>query len=73
MGHPRPAGGLHDGIERRNQSAGGSNPANLIPLAQMDVRLAIGDDDHTDTRKALLEKRHQAIAGPFCGLGVEGL
>ena len=40
----------------------------VVAVANVDVRLAIGDDDHTDARQPLSEQRHQAIAGPFGGL-----
>jgi hypothetical protein len=52
MGNPDAAGRPHDWIERGHQSAGRPNPGYATVNRIMDIRFAIGDDDHADARQA---------------------
>ena len=71
VGDPGSGTGPHDRLYSCNQAAGGTMNLDLAVILQMDVRLAVGDDDDPFSHQLFVQQRSQGFRAPGDG-GVVG-
>ncbi len=64
VGDPGPRTRAHDGFERRHEAAGRSSHLDGVAHAHVDIRLAVGHDDHFLSPKFVVEDGSQGIRRP---------